>query len=198
MFGAGKSQLVGEGQAGQAGANGLVGPLNSALVPTWGWSLVALSQSPGKERALGLLRTCPTFLGNAGDSATLAQGLLLNQGSNSPFPPAPASGATSNTCPHGEGQAQHCPPFLGEERGGKNAKEAFSSPQRRVQTQRSPFRKEALVQVTFNVGEGLQVSNSLPVPANPAKAFCQRVQECPEPSPPSSTAEHKAPDHTHC
>lgn len=102
-----------------------MGGLNSALVPTWGRSLVALSQSLGKERALGLLRTCPTFLGNAGDSATLAQGLLLNQGSNSPFPPAPASGATSNSCPHGEGQAWSCPPFLGEERGEKCQRSLF-------------------------------------------------------------------------
>lgn len=47
---------------------------------------------------------------------------------------------------------------------GGNAKEAFSSPQRAVQAQLSPFRKEPLV----------QVSNSLPVPAGPSNTFCHR------------------------
>lgn len=58
-------------------------------------------------------------LGNAGDSATLAQDLLLSQGLNSPFPPASASAATSNICPDGEGPAWHSLPFLAEEKGGK-------------------------------------------------------------------------------
>lgn len=87
----------------------------------------------GRKGLWGCSEPVPQSIpGNAGDSAILAQGLLLNQGSNSPFPPAPASAAASNTCPDGEGQAWHYSPFPGEEKGGESAKEAFSSPQRGV------------------------------------------------------------------
>lgn len=60
-----------------------------------------------------------------------------------------------------------------KKKGGKVPKRHFHPHKGEFQTQLSPFRKETLVQVTFNVSDGLQVSNSLPVPANPSNAWVQ-------------------------
>lgn len=49
----------------------------------------------------------------------------------------------------------------------------LSSPDRGVQTQLSPFRKQTLVQITFNTSNKFQVSNTLSVPANPPSSWAQ-------------------------
>lgn len=102
-------------------------PLKSAFCAHLGMVPAGAVKEPGDRKGSGAAQNLShrAFLGNAGHSGVFTQGLLLNQGSNSPFPPAPASAATSNICRDVEGQAWHYSPFPGEEKVGEAPKGPF-------------------------------------------------------------------------
>lgn len=153
-----------------------------SLCPVGDWSLVVLSSSLEGRKGLWDYRKLVAWIILAGCwwlSAKLADGWLLDRASNSLFPPATTSVATSalqHTYPDGERQAWYYLSLISEKKRGKKEGKwglfITTKPQRGVQTQFSQFRKESLMQVTFNLSDARWAILCLALPANPSNSFC--------------------------